>query len=193
MFKKILIGTAIVLAVLIIGFVGIVAAQPSDFQVSRSININSGPAAPFDQVNDFHKWSAWSPWEKIDPTMNRTYEGPASGTGAIYAWAGNGDVGEGKMTITDTVPNELIKIKLEFFKPMEGISPTEFSFKPEGDQTKVTWTMSGENNFIAKAVCLFMSMDRMIGDKFEEGLANMKQVVESGEPAEKTTSGEPRA
>jgi hypothetical protein len=199
MSKKIVIRSLIGLAVVVVGLVVIIAMQPSQFQVSRSIAIKTPPAAPFAQVNDFHKWTAWSPWEKIDPGMKRTYEGPESGTGAIYGWEGNGDVGSGRMAITESKPDELIKIKLEFFTPMEGICPTEFSFKPEGEQTKVTWTMSGEHNFIGKALCLFMSMDKMIGDKFEEGLANMKKVVESGEPAEntppaeKTADGEPKA
>jgi hypothetical protein len=170
---------AIAVAVVIIGFLGIVVVRPSDFRVTRSITINAKPAEPFAQVNNFHSWPTWSAWEKIDPTMNRNYEGPTSGVGTIYTWSGNKEVGAGKMTITETVPNERIKIKLEFFKPMPGICPTEFSFKPEGDQTKVTWAMSGKHNFIAKAVCLFMNMDKMIGDKFEEGLASMKKVVES--------------
>jgi hypothetical protein len=136
------------------------------------------PAAPFEQVNDFHKWQAWSPWDKIDPAMKRTYEGPEAGKGAIYKWVGNSEVGEGSMTITESKPNDLIKIKLVFVKPMEGDSDTEFTFKPEGDDTLVTWTMAGKRDFLKKAFCLFMSMDKMIGEKFDEGLAEMKKVVE---------------
>jgi hypothetical protein len=111
--------------------------------------------------------------------MTRTYEGEPAGEGAVYSWAGNSDVGEGTMTITESRPNELIRIKLEFIKPMEGTSDTEFTFAPEGDGTKVTWDMAGKNNFIGKAFCLFMSMDKMIGGQFEEGLSSLKTVAES--------------
>jgi hypothetical protein len=132
----------------------------------------------FEHVNDFHKWRAWSPWEERDPDMERTYDGPAAGEGAKYAWAGNGDVGEGKMTITESRPGELIRIKLEFLKPMSATNTTEFTFKAEGDGTVVTWDMTGRNNFMAKAFCLFMNMDKMVGGDFEKGLANLKSIAE---------------
>ena len=174
MFKKILIGLILIVAIL----AGVIAMQPGEFNISRSAKMAAPPAAPFEQVNDFHKWQAWSPWDKIDPAMKRTYEGPESGVGAIYRWAGNSEVGEGNMTITESKPNDLIKIKLVFIKPMEGVSDTEFTFKPEGNDTVVTWNMAGKNNFVGKAFCLFMGMDKMIGEKFEEGLAEMKKIVE---------------
>jgi len=106
--------------------------------------------------------------------MKRTYDGPEAGKGAKYAWVGNKDVGEGSMTITESKPNELIHIDLNFIKPMEGKSLTEFKFVPEGTGTKVTWKMSGKNNFIGKAMCMVMSMDKMVGEKFEQGLNDMK-------------------
>jgi hypothetical protein len=111
--------------------------------------------------------------------MQRTYAGPPAGTGAIYAWAGNGEVGEGRMTLTESRPNELIRIKLEFLKPFPSTSAAEFAFKPEGNRTAVTWSMVGENTFVAKAIGLFMSMDAMIGGYFEQGLAQMKSVAET--------------
>src|ERR1051326_4707786 len=117
MFKKIL----IVLGVAIAAFVIVAALQPADFKVVRSASISAAPTAVFAQVNDLHKWQAWSPWEKLDPAMKRTFEGPASGVGAIYAWDGNKDVGAGRMTITDSKPDERIVMKLEFFKPMAGV------------------------------------------------------------------------
>ena len=173
--KYILIGLLVLVALFLI----VVALQPSSFRVARSTTIAAPPSVVFAQVNDFHKWSAWNPWDKIDPAMKRTYEGAPSGAGAIYAWVGNSDVGEGKMTITESRPGELVRINMEFFKPMAGTSTTEFTFAPEGGGTLVTWTMFGENNFAGKAMCLFMNMDTMIGGQFEKGLADMKKAAES--------------
>ncbi len=168
----------IALALIVVVFVVIVAMQPSEFRVVRSATISAPPPAVFAQVNDFHKWEAWSPWAKLDPTMKQTYEGAPAGTGAISRWAGNNQVGEGSMTITESRPSDLIKIKLEFMKPFRAINTAEFTFKPEGNQTAVTWSMVGKNNFMAKAVHLFMNMDKMVGGQFEKGLAQMKSVVE---------------
>ena len=167
------------LAVTVLVFVVIVALQPSRFRVARSTIISAPPEAVFAEVNDFHKWELWNPWGKIDPAMKQTYEGAPMGVGAVYAWAGNKDVGEGRMTITESRPNNLIQIQLEFFKPFAGNSLAEFTFKPEGNQTAVTWSMLGQNNFIAKTIHLFINMDKMIGSQFEKGLADMKSVVEA--------------
>jgi hypothetical protein len=175
MLKKILIGFAVVL----VAFLLIVAMQPSHFRVERTANITAPVPAIFDRVNDFHKWEAWSPWAKLDPAMKQTYEGAPAGTGAIYTWVGNKQVGEGRMTITESIPSDLIRLKLEFLKPFASTAHTEFMFKPEKDQTVVTWSMSGENNFISKAFCLFMNMDKMVGGDFEKGLANLKSLAET--------------
>jgi hypothetical protein len=130
-------------------------------------------------VNDFHKWEEWSPWAKLDPAAKATFEGPSAGTGAIFRWAGNKEVGEGSMTITESRPSDLIRIRLEFLKPFAATNTAEFTFKPEGDQTAVTWSMAGQNNFMSKAICLFMDRDKMVGGKFEEGLAAMKSIAEA--------------
>ena len=175
MLKKILIALAVIIVVLVV----IVALQPSDFRVARSATISAPPPAVFAQVNDFHKWEAWNPWGKIDPAMKQTYEGAPAGPGAIYTWSGNNEVGEGRMTITDSRPSDLIRVKLEFFKPFAATNTAEFAFKPEGNQTLVTWSMFGEKNFMAKAVHLVMNMDKMIGGQFEKGLADMKSAVEA--------------
>ena len=175
MTKKILIAIGVIVVVFLI----VVALQPAEFRVVRSANMSAPPAVVFAQVNDFHKWEAWSPWEKLDPALKRTYEGPPEGTGAIYRWAGNNKVGEGSMTITESRPSDLIRIKLEFLKPFASTADTEFTFKPEGNQIAVTWSMAGKNNFMAKAMCLFMNMDKMVGGQFEQGLAQMKSLVES--------------
>src|SRR5438094_9415225 len=175
MLIKILIAVAIIVVV----FVVIVALQPSEFGVVRSATISAPAPALFAQVNDFHKWEAWNPWGKLDPTMKQAYEGAPAGTGAIYTWSGNNEVGEGRMTLTESRPSDLIRIKLEFFKPFAGTNIAEFTFKPEGNQTAVTWSMAGKNNFMAKAIHLFMNMDKMIGGQFETGLAQMKLIVEA--------------
>jgi hypothetical protein len=175
MLKKVLIAAAVLVAL----FVIIVALQPSEFRVARSATIAAPPPAVFAQVNDFHKWEAWNPWGKIDPAMKHTYEGAPAGIGAIYSWAGNNEVGEGRMTIAESRPSDLIRINLEFFKPFAGNSTAEFTFKPEGDRTIVTWSMTGNNNFMAKAIHLFMNMDKMIGGQFDKGLASMKSVAET--------------
>jgi Polyketide cyclase / dehydrase and lipid transport len=175
MLKKILIAVAGIIVVLAV----IVALQPSEFRVARSATMSAPAPTVFAQVNDFHKWEAWNPWGKIDPAMKQAYEGAPAGTGAIYTWAGNNEVGEGRMTIIESHPGELIRVKLEFFKPFAATNTAEFTFKPEADQTVVTWSMVGEKNFMAKAIHLFINMDKMIGGQFEKGLAQMKSVVEA--------------
>ncbi len=177
MWKKIFLGLVIV----IVAFLIVVALQPAHFTVSRSATVAAPPERVFAQVNDFKAWNAWSPWAKLDPNCKYTFGDPSAGKGATYAWEGDGNVGSGSMTITDSRPGEHVDIRLEFIKPFPGICPTLFTFKPEGGgaATNVTWTMSGEKNFISKAMCLFMSMDKMVGGDFEKGLANIKGIVEA--------------
>ena len=174
MLKKILIALAAIVAV----FLVVVALQPSEFKVERSATIAAPPATVFDQVNDFHKWEAWSPWAKLDPNAKVAFEGPPSGTGTIMAWDGNNKVGQGKMTLTESQPNDLVKINVDIVKPIEGSSTTEFAFKPDGDKTAVTWSMSGHHNFLGKAMCLVMNGKKMMSDIMDKGLANVKSVVE---------------
>jgi uncharacterized protein YndB with AHSA1/START domain len=174
MLWKILIPVAVIIG----GFFVVVAVQPVDFRVTRSATIAAPPAAVFAQVNDLHNWQAWSPWERLDPGLKRSYEGAPAGTGAVYAWVGDKNVGEGRMTVTESRPSELIRLELEFLKPFRATNMAEFTFEPRGDQTAVTWTMTGKKNFLAKAFHLFMSMDRMVGGYFEQGLVEMKAVVE---------------
>jgi len=173
--KRILLGF---LAILVI-FAIVVACQPPDFSVARSAAMAAPSGTVFAQVNDFHKWEAWSPWAKLDPAMKTTYEGASSGTGSIYIWAGNDKIGEGRMTILESRPGELVRIKLEFLKPFAATNQADFTLKGEGAQTSVTWTMTGKKNFIQKAFCMFMDMDKMVGGDFEKGLAQIKTVVEA--------------
>ncbi|MDZ4287407.1 MAG: SRPBCC family protein [Prosthecobacter sp.] len=179
MISKILLILAAILVILAV----VIAIQPDDLRVSRSATMAAAPAAVFEQVNDFHKWEAWSPWAKLDPNSKVTYEGPASGTGAIFKWSGNNEVGEGQQTITESKPGELVRIKLDFIKPFPGTSETTFTFKPEGAGTAVTWTMTGKRNFIMKAMGLVMNCDQMMGGFFEKGLASIKSIVETAPKA----------
>ncbi len=175
MVLKILIGVVVIVVVLAV----IVALRPSGFRIVRAASISAPPAVVFEQVNDFHKWQAWSPWAKRDPTAKNTFEGAPAGKGSIFSWAGNKEVGEGRMTIAESRPSELIRINLEFFKPFVSTSTAEFTLKPQGDQTLVTWTMDGKNNYVARAACMFMDMDKMIGGDFEKGLADIKAISEA--------------
>ena len=175
MLIKVLIGLAVVVVML----VAVVATRPSEFRFARSTTISAPAPAVFAQVNDFHRWEAWNPWAKLDPAMKQAYEGAPAGVGAVYTWAGNHEVGEGRMTVTESRPSDLIRIRLEFLKPIAGTSIAEFTFKPEGAGTIVTWSMVGQKSFIAKAIHLVMDMDKMVGGNFEKGLAEMKTVVEA--------------
>jgi carbon monoxide dehydrogenase subunit G len=178
MFKKIFVA----LLVLIIAFLAVVAMQPSDFRVSRSASIAAPAATVFSHVNDLHKWQAWSPWAKLDPNAKISYAGPEAGVGASFAWAGNHEVGEGSMTITESRASEQITFRLDFLKPFAGTNTAVFTFQPEGNQTAVTWTMTGKNNFVGKAVGLFINCDKMVGDSFEKGLAQLKAIAEGALP-----------
>jgi hypothetical protein len=180
MLKKILIALAAIVAI----FVIVVALQPADFRVERTTTIAAPQADVFAKVNDFHKWDAWSPWAKLDPDAKITFEGPDSGQGTVMTWAGNDKVGEGKMTLTESQPSDLVKLKVDFVKPFEGSATQAFAFRPQGDQTAVTWSMQGHNNsFIQKAFCLVMSGKKMIGDDLDKGLAQLKSVSETGKAA----------
>lgn len=175
MIKKILIGLVVVIAILVV----VILLQPATYQVERSTTINAPANVVFAQVNDFHKWNAWSPWAKLDPAMKQTFEGAPAGTGAVYTWVGNKEVGEGRMAITESHPSDLVRIKLDFLKPFAASSTTDFTFTPQGNQTLVKWKMTGDNNFMSKAFHLVMNMDKMIGGDFEKGLAQMKVVAEA--------------
>jgi hypothetical protein len=168
----------IALAALIAVFITIVATRPSDFRVTRAARIAAPAEVVFANVNDLHKWDAWSPWAKLDPNAKHTFSGPESGPGASMTWTGNKKIGAGRMTITDCRAPEVIHLKLEFFRPFKATNTTEFTFKPEGGQTQVTWSMLGKNNFMGKAFHLFMDCDKMIGRDFEKGLANLNSTIQ---------------
>jgi Polyketide cyclase / dehydrase and lipid transport len=172
----------IALAAIILLLIVVVALLPPEFRVTRLATMAASPAAIFAQVNDFHCWEAWNPWSKLDPNIKQTYDGPREGVGAVYSWVGNGQVGQGRMTIVESRPSDLVKIKLEFIKPFATTNASQFTLEPLGDQTRVTWSMDGHKNFVTKAMGLVMSMDKMIGAQFDKGLADIKSIVE-GPPA----------
>lgn len=168
-----------VLVALIFVFAVVVALQPAAFRIERSATIDAPPATVFGLVNDFHAWERWSPWAKLDPEMTTTYEGSDAGAGAVYSWKGNSQVGEGRMTITESIPNERVQIELAFLKPMAATNTAIFALAPEGDGTAITWSMEGSNNFMGKAFNLLMNMDELVGADFEKGLADMKAAAEA--------------
>ena len=182
MLKKILLGLVAVIAL----FLAYAATRPADFRVERSLAIAAPPLALFEQVNDHHKFNAWNPFLKVDPNVKNTYSGPASGVGAVCSWDGNSDIGAGTSTITESKPGELVRMRMDWKRPMEGVGLVDFTFKPQGDKTVVTWAMSGKNNFLGKVVSVFMDCEKMCGPPFEEGLASLgKTVAAAGAPAKK--------
>ena len=174
MFKKIV----IVVVVLIAGVLIFAATKPDIFRVQRAAAIKAPPEKIFALINDFKAWPAWSPWEKKDPAMKRTYGAVTRGKGATYAWEGNSDVGEGSMAITESTPPSKLAMKLDFVKPFEGHNRVEFTLEPKGDMTNVTWAMQGPAPYFAKIIHVFINMDTMVGKDFESGLANLKAAAE---------------
>lgn len=169
----------IVVIVLIIALLIAVATRPDTFSIQRSTNISAPPGLVFGYLNDFHRWTEWSPWEKLDPDMKRTHSGAPSGVGATYAWSGNSKAGEGSMTIRDSKPGERVLLDLNFLKPFKSSNVTEFALTPTESGTDVVWTMSGKHNTATKAFSLIQSMDKIVGKDFEQGLANLKSVSET--------------
>jgi Polyketide cyclase / dehydrase and lipid transport len=168
-----------IVLLLVLGLFIFINTRPNTYHVERSTTIGAPAEGIFTRLNDLHQWEQWSPWEKIDPKMTRTYEGAATGVGAGYHWVGNSKVGEGRMTITESRPSDHLGIKLDFIKPFNSTCMVTFTLAPDGDQTRVTWAMDGDNNFMAKFMCIFMNMDKMVGGDFEKGLANLKSLSEA--------------
>jgi len=171
----------IIVVVLIVALAAVVAyasTRPNSFSVQRSATIKAPPEKIFPLINDYRNWPQWSPYENRDPEMKRTYSGAATGKGAKYAWDGNKNVGTGEMEIVDTAPPRKVLIKLDFLKPFEGHNVAEFTLEPQGETTNVTWAMHGPVPFIGKILHMVMDMDKMVGNDFAAGLANMKAAAE---------------
>jgi len=173
---------AAALVVVVAGILIYAATRPDTFRVQRSASIKAPPEKIFPLINDLRSWGAWSPYEKKDPAMKRTFSGPPSGKGAVYEWDGDKNVGKGRMEITEATPPNKVLIKLDFIKLFEGHNTAEFTMEPKGDNTVVTWAMYGPCPYMAKVMGvvmgLFMNMDDMIGNDFAAGLASLKAAVE---------------
>jgi hypothetical protein len=168
----------IAVVVLIVALLIYAATRPNTFRVERSISIEAPAEKIFPLINDFREWEPWSPWEKVDPAIKRRYSGADSGEGAIYEWRGNKNIGQGRMEIIESWPLAKVLIKIDFIKPFEAHNMIEFTFVRHGDSTAVTQAMYGPSPFISKLMGIFCSMDRMVGQKYEEGLTNLKAIVE---------------
>lgn len=176
MAKKIALAIAAALAALLV----LVATRPGTFHVERSTTISAPPEVVFAQIDDFHEWRAWSPWEHIDPELARTYDGPQAGVGASYSWSSKNDkVGKGRMTILESKKPSVVRIELAFLEPFTATNTATFTITPAGQGTEVRWAMDGSNNFAAKAMLLVMDMDKLVGGDFEKGLASMKAAAEA--------------
>jgi hypothetical protein len=168
----------VIIVLVLVGVLVAAARKPDEFRMQRSARINAPADRIFPHINDLHRWEAWSPFEKLDPAMNKTFAGAPSGPGAVYEWDGNKKAGKGRMEITrSTEPSEVV-IKLDFIKPFEGHNVTTFTMTPAADGTDVTWAMTGPTPFAAKIFHVFVNMDRLIGKDFESGLAGLKSVSE---------------
>ena len=169
---------AMVLALLIAALLIYAATKPDSFRIERGATIKAPPEKIFALINDFHQWEAWSLWEKIDPALKRIYSGAANGVGAVYEWSGNKDIGQGRMEIVESVPSAKVMLKLDFVTPFEAHNKVDFTLAQQGDETKVTQAMYGPSPYISKLMTIFFSMEKMVGKKYEEGLANLKAIAE---------------
>jgi uncharacterized protein YndB with AHSA1/START domain len=169
---------AIIAVVLIAGVLVLAAARPDTFRVERAADIKAPPEKVFALINDLKAWSSWSPWEKKDPAMKRTYGTTTSGKGATYAWEGNKDVGQGSMEIAESILPTKVALKLDFLKPFEAHNRVEFTLTPKGDATGVSWAMQGDTPYFAKIIHVFIDMDKMVGKDFESGLADLTAAAE---------------
>jgi uncharacterized protein YndB with AHSA1/START domain len=176
MIKKILLGLVAAVIVIIAIVLVLAAMRPADYRVERSRSIVAPAAVLFDQVNDHKKFATWNPWQKMDSTSKTVYSGTDSGVGAIASWKGE-KVGEGSATIIESEPGELVRQRMEWKAPMEGVSTVDFTFKADGEKTTVTWAMYGQNNFMGKLFSLFMDCESMCGPEFEKGLADLEKIV----------------
>jgi hypothetical protein len=173
MTAKILLG----LAALIVLFLIVVVTRPAAFRVERSAILSASPATLFDHVNNHRKFAVWNPFLKLDPHVKNTYTGPESGVGAVCSWDGNRDVGAGSCTIIESQPGELVRCRMDWKRPMEGTAMVDFTFKPQGDQTVVTWAMYGRNDLMGKMMSLFFDCEKICGPQFEKGLADLGAVA----------------
>jgi hypothetical protein len=174
MWRKIALG----LAGLLLALAAIVATRPSAYRVERSAHVSAPSRMVYERISDFHRWAEWSPWAHVDPDMRQSFEGAPAGTGAEYTWSGNSQIGEGRMSITEARPDELVAIRIDFARPLRTTSTTELRLLPEGGGVRVTWAMEGRRDFVGKAVALVASVDDIVARDFEQGLDDLRRVAE---------------
>lgn len=170
---------AVSVVVLIIVLLVYAATKPDTFRVQRSASISAPPEKIFPLINDLRSFNTWNPYERKDPDIKGSYNGPSSGQGAAYAFAGNKEVGKGTIEITESSPPSKVTMKLNMIEPFEAHNIVEFTLKPNGDSTNVTWAMQGRTPYFAKIIHVFFDMASMVGKDFETGLANLKAIAES--------------
>ena len=168
------VGVLVAVAAILI----LAATKPDTFRIERSVTIQASAERIFPLINDFHNWSEWAPQDREDPSIKRSYSGPASGVGAASEWTSNGRAGSGKMSITESVPASRVVIDVHFVKPFAAHNVNVFALEPAGAATKVTWSMEGTNLYFMKLMSVFSSMDRMMGGHFESGLRDLKAAAE---------------
>jgi len=173
MLKKLALIVGALLAALLVFTI----TRPDDFRVQREIVIKASPEKIMPLLTDFKQFAQWSPWEHLDPKMQREFSGAPSGPGAIYAWQGNDDVGKGRMEILSVTPDKVV-IQLDFLSPLEAHNTTEYTLSRQGENTRMTWAMFGPANFLTKLMGVFVSMDSMVGKDFEKGLSQLKREAE---------------
>lgn len=176
----------VIVGALVVGLFMLVASRPRDFRVVRTVAIDAPPERIFPLINDLRQFNTWSPYENKDPAMKRTFSGPASGPGSVYAFDGNSQVGAGRLEISAVDVPTRVAIQLDMIKPIAASNLVEFTLTPRAGGTQITWAMTGCNGFIGKLMGLFFNMDRMIGNDFEAGLAALKSRIET--PSTKETS-----
>lgn len=177
---------AIVFVVLVAAVLIVAAARPKMFRMERRTTIEAPAERAYWLIADFHCWQAWSPWEKLDPELKRTFSGRESGEGTVYAWESQGEAGAGRMEITHAAAPSRITIRLEFFRPFRATNTAEFLIEEHGSSTTVTWAMFGPQPYRGKLMGLFLNMDRLIGREFETGLANLKALAENAPAGSKS-------
>jgi hypothetical protein len=168
---------SILIAALVVGVLATAAFEPDVFRLQRSTTIAAAPAKVHAFVDDFKRWTLWSPFEHKDPTMRRRYGERTAGPGATYAWEGDGEAGAGAMTMVASTPSR-IAIALDFAKPMASRADVAFTFVPQGDATVVTWSMEAPNSYVSKLLHVFFDVEKLVGEDFDRGLASLKAIAE---------------
>jgi hypothetical protein len=180
MIRKIALGLFALILIACIAVFAMASTQADDYHVERSVTMAAPPEAVHAVLDDMRRFHEWSPWQKLDPAMKMDYAGPATGEGTSLHWVGNDKAGEGRMTITESTPPTSVGVKLEFVKPFPSVADVKYTIAPEGSGSKVTWAMDGKKDMMTKVMCVFVSMDAMIGKDFETGLASLSAVTASG-------------